>query len=99
MNVVKKEGFDLEVLEKTLSKSFSKINMELFRFIKENVYADAYLADGRQAARVASRRDHSGNRHHSCAARPMQHDRKQRQRVHDERGPRFLASLVDRARR
>lgn len=50
MNVVKTDGFELVVLEKTLSRSFSKINMELSRFIKKNVYADAYLGDGRQAS-------------------------------------------------
>ena len=45
----------MKVLEESLSKSSSKINIELFKFIKRDVYADAYLADGRQADDAAEK--------------------------------------------
>ena len=45
---VQKKGYELSVLEETVSDSYGKINVELSKFIKKNCYAGAYLKDGRQ---------------------------------------------------
>lgn len=46
MQNVKREGYGLEVLEKTLGKSRDRINSELLDFIKSNCYPGAYYNDG-----------------------------------------------------
>ena len=43
---VKKDGYGLEVLEKTVGKSCDQINSELLGFIKNNCYPAAYYRDG-----------------------------------------------------
>ncbi len=45
---VQKNGFELSVLEETLSSSYGRINIELSKFIKKDCYAGAYLKDSRQ---------------------------------------------------
>ncbi len=45
---VQRKGYDISVLEETVSESDEKINVELSKFIKKNCYAGAYLNDGRQ---------------------------------------------------
>jgi tetratricopeptide (TPR) repeat protein len=45
---VQENGFELSVLEETVSDSYGKINVELSKFIKKNCYAGAYLKDGWQ---------------------------------------------------
>ncbi|MFZ0034536.1 MAG: tetratricopeptide repeat protein, partial [Sedimentisphaerales bacterium] len=46
---VREKGYDLPVLEDTVSGSYGKINIELSKFIKKDCYAGAYLKDGQQA--------------------------------------------------
>jgi tetratricopeptide (TPR) repeat protein len=46
---VQKKGYELSVLEETVSQSYGRINAELSKFIKKDCYAGAYLQDGRQA--------------------------------------------------
>ena len=46
---VREKGYELPVLEETLSDSYGKINVEILKFIKETCYAGAYLQDSRQA--------------------------------------------------
>ena len=46
---VRKKGYELSVLEETVSQTYGKINVEFSRFIKQHCYAGAYLQDSRQA--------------------------------------------------
>jgi predicted negative regulator of RcsB-dependent stress response len=46
---VRKKGYELSVLEETVSDSYGRINVELSKFIKKDCYAGAYLKDGQQA--------------------------------------------------
>jgi tetratricopeptide (TPR) repeat protein len=52
---VRKKGYDLSVLEQTVSSPYGKINTELSRFIKKDCYAGAYLKDGQQANNEAEK--------------------------------------------
>ncbi len=45
---VRGKGYELSVLEETVSKSYGRINIGLSKFIKKNCYAGAYLKDGQQ---------------------------------------------------
>lgn len=45
---VQEKGYELSVLEETVSNPYGKINIELLRFIKKNCYAGAYLKDGQR---------------------------------------------------
>jgi tetratricopeptide (TPR) repeat protein len=45
---VQKKGYELSVLEETVSWSYGRINIGLSKFIKKDCYAGAYLKDGRQ---------------------------------------------------
>ncbi|MGA1979183.1 MAG: hypothetical protein ABSG99_01265 [Sedimentisphaerales bacterium] len=45
---VRKKGYELPVLEETVSDPYGKINVELSKFIKKDCYAGAYLKDGQQ---------------------------------------------------
>jgi predicted negative regulator of RcsB-dependent stress response len=49
LTAVRTKGYELSVLEDTLSDSFSGINVDLLKFIKKDCYAGAYLQDGQQA--------------------------------------------------
>jgi tetratricopeptide (TPR) repeat protein len=42
---VKKEGFELSVLEKSTSKNFGKINLELLDFMNKSCYAEAHFSE------------------------------------------------------
>ena len=42
---VQERGYKLSVLEKTVSKPYGRINVELLKFIRKNCYAGAYLKD------------------------------------------------------
>jgi tetratricopeptide (TPR) repeat protein len=42
---VQKEGFDLSVLEKTVSKDFGKINIDLLNFLNKTCYAEAHFSE------------------------------------------------------
>ncbi|MHC4187678.1 MAG: tetratricopeptide repeat protein [Planctomycetota bacterium] len=42
---VQKQGFELSVLEKTVSKNFGKINLELLDFLNKSCYAEAHFSD------------------------------------------------------
>ncbi|MHC4465989.1 MAG: tetratricopeptide repeat protein [Planctomycetota bacterium] len=41
---VKKDGFELTVLEKTTSKDFGKINLDLFEFLNKTCYSEAHFS-------------------------------------------------------
>lgn len=45
---VQEKGFELPVLEETVSAPYGKINIELKKFIEKHCFAGAYLQDGRQ---------------------------------------------------
>ncbi|MDD5327028.1 MAG: tetratricopeptide repeat protein [Phycisphaerae bacterium] len=45
---VREKGYDLPVLEETVSSSYGRINADLSKFIKNDCCAGAYLEDGRQ---------------------------------------------------
>lgn len=45
---VRKKGYELSVLEETVSSSYGRVNMGLSKFIKKDCYAGAYLKDGQQ---------------------------------------------------
>ena len=45
---VREKGYELSVLEETVSDSYGRINIELSKFIKKDCYAGAYLKDGQQ---------------------------------------------------
>jgi tetratricopeptide (TPR) repeat protein len=49
LTAVRTKGYELSVLEETVSDTFSGINVDLLKFIKKDCYAGAYLLDGRQA--------------------------------------------------
>ena len=42
---VQRSGYEISVLEKTLSMDFGKINLELLEFLNKICYAEAYLTD------------------------------------------------------
>lgn len=46
---VQRKGYDISVLEETVSDPYGKINIKLLNFIKKDCYAGAYLQDGKQA--------------------------------------------------
>jgi len=50
---VRANGFEVSVLEETLSMPREKINVEFLKFIKKSCYAGAYLQDGRQSEDTA----------------------------------------------
>ncbi len=50
LGAVRENGYELSVLEETLSCSYKRINLELTKFIKNNCYAGACLKDGQQTA-------------------------------------------------
>lgn len=54
---VQDKGYELSVLEETVSKAFGRINVELSRFIEKHCYAGAYLEDGRQAGDDARKKE------------------------------------------
>jgi hypothetical protein len=43
---VRGKGYELSVLEETVGKTFTKINVELLRFIKKSCSAEAYFQEG-----------------------------------------------------
>lgn len=45
---VRKNGYELRVLEQTVNKPVNEINKELLAFIKKHCYAGAYLKDGQR---------------------------------------------------
>jgi len=49
LNAAKEKGYGLEVLEQTLSLSYSEINVKLLKFIENECYAGAYMQDGLDA--------------------------------------------------
>lgn len=49
LEVSREKGYELSVLEETVSKSCGRINVEVLKFIKQNCYAGAYVKDGWQA--------------------------------------------------
>lgn len=55
LKVVKEKGYELPVLEETVSAQSGKINMELKKFIEKDCYAGAYLKDGQQAGDQAQK--------------------------------------------
>ena len=46
---MREKGYELSVLEETVSGSYGRINIGLSKFIKKDCYAGAYLKDGQQA--------------------------------------------------
>jgi tetratricopeptide (TPR) repeat protein len=49
LKTVREKGYELPVLEETVSDSFGTINVELSKFIRKDCFAGAYLKDGQQA--------------------------------------------------
>lgn len=47
LSSAQEKGFELSVLEETLSKPFGRVNVELLKFIKKHCYAEAYLQQAR----------------------------------------------------
>ncbi len=45
---VREKGYELSVLEETVSDSYGRINIGLLKYIRKNCYAGAYLEDGRE---------------------------------------------------
>ena len=52
----REKGYDLSVLEETVSGSYGKINIGLSKFIKKDCYAGAYLKDGQQTEDEAQKK-------------------------------------------